>query len=77
MTSGKMIMASLADSIELFHRDGWNKIEKEIPASLLPNFRKKVDLLLYRIYSRLTCAVQLEVFHFVLSFFGFFQCRWY
>lgn len=61
MTSGKMIMASIADSIELFHREGWNKIEKEMPASMLPHFRKKVDLLLYRIYNRLTCAVQMEV----------------
>lgn len=61
MTSGKMIMASLADSIELFHRDGWNKIEKEMPPNLLSNFRKKVDLLLYRIFSRLSTAVQMEV----------------
>jgi hypothetical protein len=61
MTSGKIIMAGIADSIEFFHREGWNKIERQLPAGRLPQFRKKVDLLLFRIHNRLQSAVQLEV----------------
>lgn len=60
MASGKMIMASIADSIELCHREGWYKIGKQFPAIILPNFRKKIDLLLFRIHSRLVSAVQID-----------------
>jgi len=54
------ILERLADTVELFHKDKWLKLTKGMAPNIKENYRKKSDLLIFRIHSRLDSALHQE-----------------
>eukprot|EP01127_Copromyxa_protea_P023000 TRINITY_DN849_c0_g1_i6.p1 TRINITY_DN849_c0_g1~~TRINITY_DN849_c0_g1_i6.p1 ORF type:complete len:2785 (-),score=584.38 TRINITY_DN849_c0_g1_i6:43-8397(-) len=51
------MLGKFSESVEYQHRVKWDRLTKETPAEVLPNLRKKMDLVAFRINGRLTSAI--------------------
>lgn len=55
------ILERFSESVEYQHRVKWDRMTKETPEEVLPYYRKKLDLVAFRINNRLAAAIDCDV----------------
>lgn len=55
------ILGNFSESLEFQHRVKWERMTKETPEEIIPHFRRKLDLVAFRINGRLTSAIDHDV----------------
>jgi hypothetical protein len=63
------ILGKFSASVEFQHRIKWDRMTKETPEDVIPWFRKKMDLVAWRINARLASAIDSDVRIFFPIFF--------
>ena len=57
----QQILGNFSESVEFQHRIKWDRMTKETPEEILPYFRKKLDLVAFRVNGRLSSAIDNDV----------------